>query len=281
MDQDDNGGGTPPAVETEALALGWVPKERFRGDEARWVDAATFVERGHSIMPILKANNAELLRKFSQSQQEQIQLKEALRAQTENLKNLTEFQSAEVKRQVDRQLATLKAQKREAIKAGEHELAADIDEQMDTVKEDAAKAPKLVTPAPTPAGPQPWAQDFAAENEWLGKDKRKTGLFMGIADEIFAKEGLRDRALLDRAKEELDAYLAPAQQPNRGESGRGGSGGTGGGSSSKKGFDSLPAEAKAQCNKDERTFVGTGKAFKTQAEWRSYYADTYLADESL
>ncbi len=30
-------------VETQALAMGWIPEEKFRGDKAKWVDAETYV----------------------------------------------------------------------------------------------------------------------------------------------------------------------------------------------------------------------------------------------
>lgn len=50
-----------PEVVAEARQLGWVPQEEFRGDQSRWVDADSFVKRGHEVMPILKANNARLM----------------------------------------------------------------------------------------------------------------------------------------------------------------------------------------------------------------------------
>ena len=51
--------------------------------------------------------------------------------------------------------------------------------------------------------------------------------------------------------------------------------GAGGG----KGFDSLPADAKAQCKADAREFVGEGRPFKTTAEWNKHYADLYWSQE--
>ena len=48
-----------PAVEQEARTLGWVPQEDFRGDKSRWVDAETFVQRGHEIMDLLWKLNVD------------------------------------------------------------------------------------------------------------------------------------------------------------------------------------------------------------------------------
>lgn len=44
-----------PTVEDRAKEMGWRPKEEFN-DDARWVDADTFVKRGEEILPIVRAN---------------------------------------------------------------------------------------------------------------------------------------------------------------------------------------------------------------------------------
>lgn len=52
----------PRDFEAEARAHGWSPKEEFKGDPNRWVDAETFVKRADEVMPLLKAKNARLER---------------------------------------------------------------------------------------------------------------------------------------------------------------------------------------------------------------------------
>ena len=47
-------------VEDRARRMGWVPSEEFRGDKAKWTDAATFVKNGEESLPILR----ERLRKL-------------------------------------------------------------------------------------------------------------------------------------------------------------------------------------------------------------------------
>lgn len=42
------------SVEDRATRMGWVPKEKFRGDQAKWTDAATFVKNGEESLPILR-----------------------------------------------------------------------------------------------------------------------------------------------------------------------------------------------------------------------------------
>lgn len=52
--------------EAEAKAQGWTPKEDFRGDETRWVDAETFMKRADEVMPLLKKQNAHLKSEIDQ-----------------------------------------------------------------------------------------------------------------------------------------------------------------------------------------------------------------------
>lgn len=271
---------TSPEVIAEATKLGWAPLDQWRGDASKWIDADTFVERGHQMMPILRANNRDLNAKLSANEATLAQLQSDLKAANESTKALIEFQAKEVKRQVDAQVASLKLQRREAVKAGDHDLAADIDEQIDSTRENAPKAPTPAASTPPPPAPPAWAAEFAGENEWLGKDIRRTKLFEGICTELHQTRGLSARALLDAGKEEMDKYLSPTGAPAKGtEGGQGGAGGggtrSGGGG---KGYSALPSEAKAQCDIDESKFVGPKKAFKTQAEWRTHYASVYLSE---
>ena len=56
-----------PDYAAEASAQGWVAKDDYRGNEADWVDAETFVRRGKEIMPILRKNNEKLLKELKEA----------------------------------------------------------------------------------------------------------------------------------------------------------------------------------------------------------------------
>lgn len=268
---------TPPAVESEARALGWVPKEEFRGGEDRWVDAETFVERGHTVMPMLRKNNERLLSDREADRTRLAKLEADLAAKSRTVDDLIAFQATEVKRQVKAQLDALKAQKKAALREGDMELASTIEDQIDDVKELEAtrKPPVVAAPAPAPAPApvvEPWAQEFSdANSDWLKVDKRKTALFLGICDELYVA-GKRGAALLSEAKGEMEKTLGLKADPAHGktEGGRGGDGG-GGGSPRGKTFADLDSEAKAVCRSEERKMVGAGKPFKTSAEWQAHY----------
>jgi hypothetical protein len=202
--------GVDPDVEQEALTLGWVPEEKFKGDKSRWVDAATFVERGHTLMPILRKNNQELLAKLGAKDTELATLKQQVFTVETSLETMKQFQAAEVKRQVEARVLDLKAQLKTARAEGDNEVAADLAEALDEAKDKlkgvaAPPAPPPPPPKPVEAAVEPWAQAFIDENEsWFKVDKKRTALFMAEAEDAFQR-GLRGRAVLDAAKEAMEA----------------------------------------------------------------------------
>lgn len=272
------------ALEKEAREMGWVPKDQFRGPEDQWRDADEFVSRGREILPIIKANSRKLLGELNATREELKTLKGKLTTAEQTQKDLLEHQASEIKRQVEAKLKDLRSQKLEAIEEGDHKLAARLEGEIDETRDELAKATTVKSPAPAPApqAPQvePWAQEFANENaEWFGTDKVKTGLFGGICDQLVETTSLRGAALLSEAKRRMDALIdkTPAQRMAKSEPGGGGwEGSSSGGKSGKVDYNSLPADAKAVCDRQEAKFVGAGKAFKTQAEWRAHYAKSVL-----
>ena len=47
-------------VETRALAMGWQPKEQFKGDPSKWRPAEEYVQRGEELLPIVQASERRL-----------------------------------------------------------------------------------------------------------------------------------------------------------------------------------------------------------------------------
>ena len=50
----------PPEVQAQAEKMGWIPPSRFRGDPERFVDADVYIERGETVLPIVKEQNKRL-----------------------------------------------------------------------------------------------------------------------------------------------------------------------------------------------------------------------------
>jgi hypothetical protein len=53
-------------TETRARAMGWVPKEQYRGNPEHWKEADEFVRRGEEILPIVQERNRDLTRRLSE-----------------------------------------------------------------------------------------------------------------------------------------------------------------------------------------------------------------------
>lgn len=277
------------AEEAAARRNGWAPREQWRGDPSEWMDAKEFNEKGRTILPIVAAKNRRLESELGMTRQELAALRKLAEDQGKTIKDLVEHGAAEVARQVEERLKELRAEKRAAIKEGDHDRAADLEEQIDDTRDllDKQRQKAVATPPPSPNAPQiePWARAFGeANDDWLGVDEIKTAVFGTIADKLFKTTGLRETALLEEAKKQMEEKLGGSKPPAppKSESGGGGwSGSSNGGRAGGKSFNDLPPEAKEQCKKQESKFVGeSGKAFKTADAWRKHYADTYFASQN-
>lgn len=142
---------------------------------------------------------------------------------------------------------------------------------------------------------------WKAENPWFGTDPVRTSLATGIGQQIRQTadgKTLQGRAFFDRVSEEVNKFFDIHRQAagGGGSNGNGtskvegagggngaGGGGSGGGSGSGGGngssasqtYASLPADAKAACDKFALTLVGEGRAFKTIDDWRKHYVKQY------
>jgi hypothetical protein len=282
-DENTEGAGAPPAgpspeALTEARALGWVPKEEFRGDPARWSDAESFVRRGHEVLPILRQNNKQLVGELQRVQEESAQTRQALEALQASTEEIVKDRVAAAKRDL---LTKIK----EARDEGDVEAEVRLTDELADVR---AKEKSLTAapPPPAPAAP-PIDPAFAAwraqpENAWFGSDRRRTSLAMGIAQELRADPNnahLQGAAFYQKVADEVNAMLAPKGAPSPDKvsgsrpSGGGGSGSDGGG----KSYNDLPPEAKEACNKQAKRFAGTA-AFKDEAAYRQHYTKLYFAE---
>lgn len=284
-------GNEPDLVAEEAFARrnGWAPKDQWRGPADQWMDVQDFNKKGREILPVVAASNRRLVKELEATKGALAQVKSLAEEQAKTVKSLVEHQESEIARQVDERIKELRADKRAALREGNHDLAADLEEQIDTQldrKAELATKPPAPAPAPTPQQQEvaDWAREFGEANEdWLGVDTRKTALFGAIADELMKTTALRAGPLLVEAKRQMEETLGgKPKRESKSEPGSGGFSGSGGGGRSGNGqsFSDLPQEAKDVCMRQASKFVGeNGKAFKTQDAWKDHYAKTYFASQ--
>ena len=270
----------PPEVQAKAEKLGWIPPARFKGDAARFVDAEEYIERGEIVLPIVKEQNKRLHGEITALQALNTANTAALKAAQDAIAQMEERHTVATQKAVEAARRDLKAQLAQASEAGDHAAVAELTDQMTQLKvAEKAAAPviKVVEAAPVfvpPASLLEWNQ----ENPWFGVNKRKTALALGIAQELRdAGETTFGRPFFDKVSAELEKELGGSTQPpvDKVEGGRNGSANDAQGAT-KKSYAHLPADAKVACDADARQFVGEGKRYKTQAEWRNRYAELYF-----
>lgn len=283
-------------VETTAREMGWRPKEEFRGDESKWVDAQTFVSRGENFLPILRADNGRLKTELTETRTQLAEQAKALAAAQEAIAELKQFGVEQTKRQVEQARRDLTEQLKQAREAGDVEGEVRIQEGLADLREakSATSAPApaaapaaapVASPAPPPAA-DPATAAWLAENDWFEKRPSLRGLAMGFAEEIKADKalaGLTGAPFYKELSKRMEPYLEPKGEPEPSKVGSGrptGGGGAGGGVPKVRTYDDLPADAKAACDSQARKLVGEGRAFKTQAEQRAHYVSIFFAGEA-
>lgn len=180
----DQGADAPePTIEDAAKEMGWRPKEEFKGDPDKWVEAETFVKRGEEILPILKA----------QSKKDREALKAATDQIAEMKKTFGEFKqyhSQTEKRAYERAMKDLEARQAQAVEDNDLKAVREITREMTDLSKDVRTDDSGNDLAKTQDEAfAVWVQD----NAWFKTDAALRGAAIALADEI-AADGLIDPA---------------------------------------------------------------------------------------
>lgn len=152
-DAQTGGVDAPVDFKAEALRMGWVPLEEFKGDPKNHIDEETFYNRAVEYMPIAKATIKGLTRRLDLAER--------------NAKQAADFFSKAEERAYTRALADIRAEQEAAVESGDIEAH----------RAAAAKLDKLEKPNATGKGAQndeaQRAEEFAdwmTENRWYSND---------------------------------------------------------------------------------------------------------------
>jgi hypothetical protein len=189
----------PSPVEQRAMEQGWVPQDQWEGSPDDWRPAKEFVDRG------------ELLSKISEQKRE---LKSIRSAMEEFGKHHSRVRQVEY----ERALASLKAQKKEALNDGNADAVIEIDDQIDAVKEEARKSQQPVPQVNTE--PDPIYTTWVNKNSWYNSERAMKAFADEVARETFAS-GERDRAVILASVEKAVKKEFPHKftNPNREKAG--------------------------------------------------------------
>lgn len=287
MSGQESGAATPDAVVAEARAIGWVPEEEFRGDKTRWVDAETFVEKGKTMVPLLRHANKELESKLAKTMNEVTSLRGLVDASQESITALRQFHEEDTQRQIKKAKATLLTEIKQAKTDGNVDLEIQLMEELSdfnnvtkaattpAAKEEAKKELKVA------AKIDPAFQTFMEQNPWFGVDIRKSDRAMGIAQLMRAdpaNDKLSGTEFFAKVLDELGTIEGGGRQVSKVASSNP-SGGGSGSSTGRKGFADLPPDAKSKCLQQAKKLVGPGRAFKDQVSWQNHYVEQYFKGE--
>lgn len=247
-------------IEARARAMGWTEKSEFKGDPAKWRDAAEFVERGENLLPLVKAQNKRLEREVAELKQ--------------TTRELGDYLSKTEQRAYDRALADLKQQRKEALAAGDGDAFDKADEQIEQLKSDAAaKAAKRAEKKDD--GPDPVYAEWESRNAWL-KDAELSEYAEFAAQKLRASgEKATGAEFLDMVAERVKKQF-PAKFTNpRRESAQAVEGAAPAARRGGKSYADMPAEARAACDRMAKNgFSGDEKAMaKFKADYVKQYFD--------
>ncbi len=242
--------GGEPTIEERAHALGWRPKEEFRGDVSKWKDAETFIDYGEKVNPILKENLRSLEKKLAA-------VEGTLAEKNEAIAKFSKFHENTEKRAYERALATLKQERKEAIDKGDGEA---FDKAESAIEELKSAEPKKEPDAPAKVQIPPEFVEWKEKNDWYEKDHKTTRVANAVAAEIEA-EVRGGKSKVKNYGEfivELDSRLKseyPEMFKRQTPQSPDGGGTRAASKTGKKSFDNLVPEAKAQYAKFERNGI--------------------------
>lgn len=246
----------------KASKLGWKPKEEWHGSETEWRSASEFLRRGEEIGAFMK-RDLQALRSQNMTLQGQLQ------EMRQTMEEFREFSAKAESRAYEKALKDLKAERRSALREGDHERVAELEEQLEELQPPTKQAVRPPAPKVDPDFLQ-----WRAENSWFGdgpgSDLVATSLAEALAS-VVAREnpGLVGRAFYDRVKERVMQEVPErfgVRQP-------GVTGGNRGGTSAPKrgngrSFNDLPADAQTQCDKFvKQGFVKSREEYCAAYDW--------------
>jgi hypothetical protein len=234
-------------TEEEARKLGWVPKEKFKGDESNYIEAETFLNKARTEIPLLKAQ---------------------IRKMQEDNKQLNEFFA----KSLERNRQDLQDKMEKAAEDGDVEQYKRYrkkEEQLQIESKDIMQ--NRTEPVPQI---EPEIEEWVNSNNWFRNDDALKAYATAKYDQIQAEARMKNeiistRETLRRLDDHMDKqifrknvnpkrYQAQAVEGGGNVARRG---------STEKSFSSLPPEAKVQCKKWVQQGYMTEKSYLDNYEW--------------
>lgn len=275
-DEDQAAAAAAAEIEGRARAMGWRPKEEFRGPADKWVPAEEFVRRGEEILPIVNAKNKRL-------EEEVSSLKSQLGETTTVIKDFRDQYQRGVDAAYKRGRADLEKEREAAVAEGDTAKFKAVQAQIDELDTEHRQAVQPAAPseqprkdgqgdAPRKDGPQldPYVHTWVAENPWFNSDSEARAFASALDRDLMQSiPDIRDR--LSAVKEKVRKRFPELFSNPRRDSAASVAtpSGNEGGGTRKKGpsYADLPADAKAACDRFVKQGIMTKEQYVESYDW--------------
>jgi len=247
--------GSEGTLDYEKLAgdIGWVPKEKFRGDPEKHIDAETYYKKGEFVLPLVKKQRDEFKAHAEKSDKTIAELKSAMA----DFQKFTEAAAERKVTDLKSEIATLKDARAEAVASGDKEAFRQAEKAIDERTEALANAKEVkkeAKEAPADKTGDPEFEAWVAENDWYKSDAKRRRLANAIGLDLTADNpDLKGRALFKAVSEEMERIEAEKSGTERAGPQRGGK--ASGTNSKSKTFDNLLPEYKQAFNRFEKNGI--------------------------
>lgn len=277
----DGDPGAEPSIEERARRMGWVPREEYNGNPAKWRSAEEYVRRGEEVLPILQQQLRVTDGRLQAIQSEFARYKDE---SGRTMAEMTEALRRADARGYARALAEVEQRRQAALESGDTAGFAAADAERDRLRADAPPAasdrmnghappappPPVAAPLPTPP---PEIQAWVSANPWFLSDpvaNAVAGSLYGHYERQSPQESITDR--LARVRQEIArrfpehfgnprrAAPSPVSSPTA----------TSARAPNPRSFDALPSVVKEQYDRWARQLAGRGKPL-TKEEFAANY----------
>ena len=241
-----------------ARMMGHIPKEEFRGDVSKWVDAQKYVERADNLMPILKSQ----LNKYEGEISNLKATVESQKKTTEKLLKMGETVQQRAYEQAKRELTKEQVQ---AVADGDVTKWQQLEDQ----KEGLPKPEPVVVEETQPS---PVFESWKSGNEWYLKDQDMTEYANFYGQNLQKRDpNLSYEELLIKVEEKIkQTFPQRFENPERSKPSVVDGGVTREiAQKTGKSYNDLPADAKEMCNINVKQGL-----FKSKEDWvKSYFEE--------
>lgn len=236
--------------EQEAISTGWVPEDQFKGDPEKWKPAKDWVERGETFIPFIQKENRGLKEKLESTESRLNATTEEIKALRTTMEKMASVNEKVSKREYERALKTIRKQQAQAIADSDPDAWEALEEQKDKLEK--PEEIKIESkPDQNKADPNVYTE-WSEANKWYMSDNDMTMFANAYGRSISQNDVGGYKGWLNAVEKKVrETFPHKFQNPNRETTTSVDSSDTRGNETvpKKKNYQSLPPEAKAQCDK--------------------------------